>query len=156
MIISASKCCVRIVHFHSHWSFTICCSWRSRVPTFKLHFDVPKGSTLGHLLFSLYTTRLQEISYTLYIYHYTWNLHCMWYADETQIYIMIDPAEKLSALARLHHLCIEVVLTWILNNLLKWNQGKTDTAIFSSLPPWNQEFSLCIYLHSVSESLIIT
>ena len=52
-----------------------------------LEFGVPLGLTLGPLLITLYTSAIQDkIS--------AQNLHCMFYSNDSQLYINIDHLDQ--------------------------------------------------------------
>ena len=52
-----------------------------------IEFGVPRGTILGPLLFILYTGPIHDIISA----H---NLDCMFYADDSQLYITIDPRDQ--------------------------------------------------------------
>ena len=84
-----------------------------------LQIDVPQGSVLGPILFTLYTSSLA----TLLEAH---NVAYHFCADNTQIYIRIDSIEdvkeKLSSL-------IHDIKIWMNGRKLKVNDGKTEIII---------------------------
>ncbi|KAK2553019.1 hypothetical protein P5673_025739 [Acropora cervicornis] len=59
------------------------------------------------------------------------KLNCMFYADDTQIYITLDPNSPTCSTDILRS-CIEDVISWNTKNMLKCNQGKIDVVLFSS------------------------
>lgn len=59
------------------------------------------------------------------------NLNCMFYADDTQIYITLNPNNPTCSTDILRS-CIEDVISWNTKNMLKCNQGKTEVVLFSS------------------------
>jgi len=86
---------------------------------------VPQGSILGPLLFTLYIAPLQEVILS----H---NLSCIFYADDTQIYISINKhADAQDSINRLQS-CINDVFAWNMKNMLKTNPDKTEILHFSS------------------------
>lgn len=87
-------------------------------------YGVPQGSVLGPLLFVLYLAPLQEVI----LRH---NLHCMFYADDTQLYISIDRDDPNLSLDSIR-LCVNDVILWLRNNLLACNPDKTEIILFSS------------------------
>ena len=89
-----------------------------------LHYGVPQGSILGPLLFTLYIAPLQDIIAC----H---NLDSMFYADDTQLYIAIDPANQVLSLTALRN-CIEDVMRWNTQNMLRSNAEKTEVILFTS------------------------
>ena len=52
------------------------------------------------------------------------NLNSLFYSDETQLYIAIDPAYQAPALTALQT-CIEDVMRWNTQNMLRSNAEKT-------------------------------
>ncbi|XP_068708175.1 uncharacterized protein [Montipora foliosa] len=55
----------------------------------------------------------------------------MFYADDTQIYITLNPNNPTCSTDILRS-CIEDVISWNTKNMLKCNQGKTEVVLFSS------------------------
>ena len=87
-----------------------------------LRYGVPQGSILGPLLFTLYIAPLQDV-----IARH--NLNSLFYADDTQLYIAIDPANQ--ALTALRN-CIEDVMRWNTQNMLRSNAEKPEVILFTS------------------------
>ena len=87
-----------------------------------LDCGVPQGSVLGPVLFSLYTTPLEDII----LRH---GLKYMLYADDTQLYITckkgMTPIEDIES-------CISDIRQWMRNNMLALNDSKTEVIHFSS------------------------
>ena len=86
-------------------------------------FGVPQGSMLGPL-FSLYVAPLQYIVAA----H---RLNSMFYADDSQLYIAINPNDYSPALDILRN-CIDDVINWNTLNMLLCNPGKTEVIQFTS------------------------
>ena len=87
-------------------------------------FDVPQGSVLGPLLFSLYYGPLEDVIRA----H---GIDRMMYADDCQLYIIIKQSNGCVALDQLE-LCIDDVLRWNTQNGLKCNPTKTEVIYFYS------------------------
>ena len=85
---------------------------------------VPQGSVLGPLLFILYFGPLQDVIKS----H---GLECMMYADDSQLYITINPACRQSALINLEQ-CINDIQSFLIINKLTCNPSKTEVVHFSS------------------------
>ncbi|KAL9965909.1 hypothetical protein ACROYT_G029771 [Oculina patagonica] len=92
---------------------------------------VPQGSVLGPLLFALYFGPLQDVIKA----H---GLDCMMYADDSQLYIILNPAARQPALLNLE-LCINDIQAFFLTNKLVCNPTKTEvlhlTSRFTRHPP---------------------
>ena len=91
----------------------------------QLHYGVPQGSVLGPILFTLYTAPVGDIARKHNMGHH-------FYADDSQLYISFDP--KLDTCNMLHELelCIADIRKWMLINLLKLNDDKTEVILFGS------------------------
>ena len=79
---------------------------------------VPQGSVLGALLFSLYTSEIED----LFIAH---SMDAMIYADDTQFYIAVKDTNRSESLQRLQH-SIDDIRSWSTLNKLVLNDGKTE------------------------------
>ena len=90
-----------------------------------LLYGVPQGSVLGPILFTLYTSPLSSIIAKFK------NLKHHFYADDTQIYIAINPANASSAISELQA-CLLEIRDWMNDNKLKLNPDKTEFIIFGS------------------------
>ena len=83
----------------------------------RLECGVPQGSILGPLLFILYAAPIQDIISA----H---NLDCMFYTDDSQLYITIHPPDQCPALNTLQK-CISEIIEWNSINKLVCNPSKT-------------------------------
>ena len=88
-----------------------------------IEFGAPRGSILGPLLFILYTGPIHDIISA----H---NLDCMFYADDSQLYITIDPHDQRLALNNLQK-CISEVTEWNTISKLVFNPSKAEVIQFS-------------------------
>ena len=93
-------------------------------PPSALRYGVPQGSILGPLLFTLNIAALQDV-----IARH--NLNSLFYADDTQLNIAIDPANQAHSLTALRN-CIEDVMRWNTHNMLRNNAEKTEVILFTS------------------------
>lgn len=91
----------------------------------KILYGVPQGSVLGPLLFSLFFAPVEDVI----LAH---GLDCMMYADDSQLYIAINPRSDRSAWLSKIELCIRDFFIWCTNNGLTCSLGKTEVAHFRS------------------------
>ena len=88
----------------------------------QLEFGLPQGSVIGPQMFSYFTQPLAKIieRYPRVKFHF--------YADDSQLYITVDPrnpddiSEALSILSS----CIMDIKHWMSNNMLQLNENKTE------------------------------
>ena len=79
---------------------------------------------LGPLLFSLYVAPIEDII----IAH---SLQPMIFADDTQMYLVMQRSEQSSCLSKLE-LCAQDIFSWMADNKLLCNSSKTEILHFSS------------------------
>lgn len=83
-----------------------------------LKTGMPQGSVMGPFCFPTYTSALFDI-----IENHDCQVHM--YADDTQIYVLLDPSDSNEMLDKLE-LCVSDVRDWMSNNFLKLNDSKTE------------------------------
>ena len=91
---------------------------------FQTKYDVPQGSVLGPLLFTLYITPISKIISRHNVCHHL-------YADDTQIYITLSKSEPEMSLALLQD-CLLDVGDWMRSSKLKLNPDKTEVLLFGT------------------------
>lgn len=87
-------------------------------PNYLLESGVPQGSVLGPVLFCLYVAPLEDI----FTSH---GISPMTYADDTQLYCVIQKHQQDSARSTLEN-CIRDIKSWCSANKLVLNDGKTE------------------------------
>ena len=94
--------------------------------TLQLMYGLPQGSVLGPIPFSMYTLPTADI-----IRKYGLNYHC--YADDTQIYLLVEPkqSEVNDAIQQIES-CLDKLRQWMTHNFLKLNEGKTEFIVVGS------------------------
>ena len=92
-----------------------------------LKCGIPQGSVLGPVMFTLYTTPLQEVMKKHGIHYHK-------YADDIQLYVMFDPCVSGSREAAKQQLqdCIDDIRMWMAKHHLKLNDAKTEVIQFQS------------------------
>ena len=96
-------------------------------PEICLQFEIPLGSVLDLLLFTLYTTSLSTIFQGHHIVHHR-------YADDSQLY---SPS-RLRTLQK----CIDLVRNWMLLSKLKHEPSKTDFLLIAHEHQHTKDLSL--------------
>ena len=89
---------------------------------------IPRGSVLGPLLFTLYTTPLSSMISGHAIRHHL-------YADDSQLYVSFASVGSAAALNSLHS-CLASVQSWMSTNKLKLNPDKTEFLLIGN--KWQQ------------------
>ena len=96
-----------------------------------------KGSPLGPLLFTLYTTPLSSMICGHAIPHHL-------YADDSQLYISFASGDSAAALNGLQS-CLASVQSWMSTNKLKMNPDKTEFLLIGNERQQSKYLSMFSY-----------
>jgi hypothetical protein len=89
-----------------------------------LTIGVPQGSVLGPRLYCIFSKPIGDICES-----HDMDYYC--YANDTQIYIVVEPRDNLSDMSMKLTSCLSDKREWMCSNLLKLNQDKTELMIFA-------------------------
>ena len=113
---------VQIIFSNRHQNINIC----GTLPCLQhLPFGELLGPVLGTVLFSLYTTSLNQVIST----HHNLSHHL--YADDTQVYISLSQSNAQESVSTLSY-CLTDILFWMEPSKLKLNPDKTDLIIIGT------------------------
>jgi len=84
----------------------------------QISHGVPQGAVLGPVLFTMYASPVEDIA----LYH---KLNCTIYAEDSQLYVMMNPLHRSRVLERLRY-CVNQVIGWTTINKLQFNREKTQ------------------------------
>ena len=98
----------------------------STSPARPLTCGVSQGSVLGPQLFSIYAAPVSKIIRNN-------NLLSHFYADDTQIYIIVKPhQEDIDTAVETIEQCVTEIRSWMKTNSLKLNDSKTEVIVYGS------------------------
>ena len=101
----------------------VCLQGKISAPV-ELKCEVPQGSVLGPLIFSIYTPPLGAL-----VQIYGINYH--FYADDSQLYLSFRLYSESSALSNLEK-CVNEIRGWMYTNKLKLNDNKSEFVVLGS------------------------
>lgn len=84
----------------------------------------PQGSCLGLLLCTIYTNKLFDV-----VERHLPDVHC--YADDIQLYLAFSPEDSEAAVEAVLR-CIDDLRQWMLHDLLKLNDDKTEFLVIGT------------------------
>ena len=86
-----------------------------------MDFDVPQGSCLRPLLFTIYASKLFDV-----IKVHLPTVHC--FADDTQLYVSFSPNKSTGQFKGVTaiQLCVDDIRNWITNDKLLLSDDKTE------------------------------
>lgn len=92
-----------------------------------MEYSVPQGSVLGPKFFTMYTKPVGAICKKHGLSHH-------FYADDSQLYLSFKPTSvvtRTEAIRRVES-CLNEIVSWMNNNMLKLNADKTEVIFFTS------------------------
>ena len=105
---------------------TVCIDGQLSDPVL-MTYSVPQGSVLGPKNYIMYTKPVGDICRNHGLNHH-------FYADDSQLYLAFEPIGTISqseAIKRVEA-CLNDIVSWMNNNMLKLNADKTELVLFSS------------------------
>ncbi|KAK3109110.1 hypothetical protein FSP39_023289 [Pinctada imbricata] len=90
----------------------------------ELTIGVPQGSVLGPKIYCMFSKPISDICL-----RHSMRYHC--YADDTQIYLVIEPLKNLDDITSRLTVCLNDIRDWMNVNLLKLNEDKTELMVFA-------------------------
>ena len=101
------------------------------------NFGVCQVSVLGPILFTMYTVPVCDITRCHDIMHH-------FYADDTLLYLTLNPRQEFSAQFQLLGQCIDDIQMWMSLNMLKLNDDKTEILLIGSTNSLNHLSSVSV------------
>ena len=104
---------------------TVCIDGELSTPV-HMTYSVPQGSVLGPKNYVMYTKPVGAICRKHNLQHH-------FYADDSQLYLAFKPKDSQSRSGVLQRIeeCLNDIIVWMNNNLLKLNADKTEVIVFT-------------------------
>ena len=139
----SSRVCVRDTALK--WFKSYLDDWTSSVeingkqsPAVVNSIGLPQGSVFGPIGYTIYTLPIADIAKSHNVSYHT-------YADDTQLYLALDPKEPdgLERALRTLSACVTDIKTWMCRNKLKLNEEKTEFLVAGSQNHAPSQFEQC-------------